>query len=138
MSTTSRPFLPQGSHQSRERRAGGSLGTLPGKSNSAYNAGGRIWNKSLSDCRTKSFCCTELKFSRCWLHRLYIIPYFCFNLNKISGVIRLLVSSGFFCVTLGIRFHRGAANFLPLLGNIHFFPRWPPKSLYLPIILFLS
>ena len=88
---------PQGSHQSRERRAGGSLGTLPGKFKSACNAGGRIWNKSLSICRTKNFCSTKLRLCRCWLHSFYIVhENFCFKLNNISGVIRLLASSVFF------------------------------------------
>ena len=77
------------------------MGTLPGESKSAFNAKRRIWNKSLSGCSTKNFCCTALKFCRCWLHRLYIIhENFCSKLSNISGVIRLLVSSVFFCVTL--------------------------------------
>ena len=56
-----------------------------------------IWNISLSGCRAKSFCCTELIFCRCWLHRLYIIhENFCFKLNNISGVLILFVSSVLF------------------------------------------
>ena len=59
--------------------------------------GGRMWNISLSGCRTMSFCCTELRLSRCWLHRLYIIhENFYFKLNNISRVMRLLIVSFFF------------------------------------------
>ena len=37
------------------------------------SAGERFWNISLSGCRSKSFCCTELRLCRCWQHSLYII-----------------------------------------------------------------
>ena len=54
---------PQGSHQNRKTRAGGSLKTLPGESKSAFNSLGRIWNKSLSGCRKRVFVVQNWNFA---------------------------------------------------------------------------